>query len=104
MLEMASDLIGAGTALAGLVLVFLGNVSSGFDSYQPQERRAVVDKYRRRARFALIAFLLALGAALLGLLAKGLHLPVLVWGGLVLLILSFAAVVAIGINSVREIG
>ena len=103
MLEMASDVIGAGTAMAGLVLVFLGSVSNGFDAYAPQERRSVVLKYRRRAWGAFAAFSLALAAALLGLLSKWLQLACLTGAGLVFLILSFAAVVWIGIAEVREI-
>ena len=103
MLEMASDIIGAGTALAGLVLVFLGSVSNGFEAYAPQERRSVVKKYRRRAWAAFGAFALALGAALLGLLSKWLQLACLTGAGLTLLILSFAAVVWIGLGEVREI-
>ena len=103
MLEMASDIIGAGTALAGLVLVFLGSVSNGFDAYQPQERRTVVKKYRRRAWLAFAAFVLALGAALLGLLSKWLQLACLTGAGLVFLILSFAVVVWLGVGEVREI-
>jgi hypothetical protein len=103
MLEMASDVIGAGTALAGLVLVFLGSVSNGFEAYQPQERRSVVKKYRRRAWWSFAAFVLALGAALLGLLSKWLQLACLTGAGLALLILSFAAAVWIGFGEVREI-
>lgn len=100
---MASDVIGAGTALAGLVLVFLGSVSNGFEAYAPQERRSIVKKYRRRASTAFAAFTLALGAALLGLLSKWLQLASLTGAGLVLLILSFVAVVWIGLGEVREI-
>lgn len=103
MLEMASDIIGAGTAMAGLVLVFLGSVSNGFEAYQPQERRTIVKKYRRRAWAAFTAFSLALAAAFLGLLSKWLQLGGLSGAGLVLLILSFVAVVAIGVAEVREI-
>lgn len=103
MMEMASDVIGAGTALAGLVLVFLGSVSNGFEAYAPQERRSVVKKYRRRAWAAFAAFALALGAALLGLLSKWSQLACLTATGLVLLILSFGAVVWIGFGEVREI-
>nr|NUR37551.1 hypothetical protein [Sphingomonas sp.] len=103
MLEMASDIIGAGTAMAGLVLVFLGSVSNGFESYAPQERRSVVKKYRRRAWAAFAAFTLALVAALLGLLSKWLQLACLTGAGLILLILSFAAVLLLGFGEVREI-
>lgn len=103
MLEMTSDIISAGTAMAGLVLVFLGGILNGFDAYAPQERRAVVSKFRRKAWTAFVAFALSLGAALLGLLSKWLHLTCFAGAGLVLLILSFVAVVWIGIAGVREI-
>lgn len=104
MLEMASDIIGAGTALAGLILVFLGSVSNGFEAYAPQERKSVVKKYKRRSWAAFIAFVLALSAALLGLLSKWQHCGALTGAGLILLVLSFAAVVVIALTEVREIG
>lgn len=103
MLGMASDIVGAGTALAGLVLVFLGSVSNGYEAYAPQERRSVVKKYRRRALAAFAAFALALGAALFGLLSKWWQTASLAGVGLFLLILSFGAVVWIGFGEVREI-
>ena len=103
MLEMASDIIGAGTALAGLILVFLGSVSNGFEAYATQERRSVVKKYQRRSWSAFIAFVLALGAAFLGLLSKWLQCGPLTSVGLVVLVLSFVAVVVIAWVEVREI-
>lgn len=103
MLDMASDIIGAGTAMAGLVLVFLGSVSNGFEGYAPQERRSVLKKYQRRSWAAFIAFALALASALSGLLSKWLQVECLAGAGLALLVLSFVAVVAIGVAEVREI-
>jgi len=54
-----------GTALGGLILVFLGSVVAAFDSYDTTQQRAVRQKYRVRARTALIGFLSALAAAVL---------------------------------------
>jgi hypothetical protein len=54
-----------GTALGGLILVFLGSVVAAFDSYDTTQQRAVRHKYRVRARTALIGFLFALAAAVL---------------------------------------
>jgi hypothetical protein len=83
--------------------VFLGSVSSGYEGYAPQERRSVVKKYRRRGWGAFAAFTLALGAAFLGLLSKWLQFGCLTGAGLILLVLSFVAVVVIGVTEVREI-
>jgi hypothetical protein len=50
-----------GTALAGLILVFLGASLASFDTYTPTEKGEVRSKYRRRGYTSLAGF----GAALL---------------------------------------
>ncbi len=52
-----------GTALAGLILVFLGAVFTSYDSYQPDQQTDVAAKCKRRALLSLIGFLSALEAA-----------------------------------------
>jgi hypothetical protein len=50
--EVSGDVVSASTALAGLILVFLGATSTSYDSYQATERGAVRSRYQRRAWFA----------------------------------------------------
>ena len=42
------------TALAGLILVFLGAVFTSYDSYQPEQQADVAIKYKNRALISLI--------------------------------------------------
>lgn len=45
-----------GTALPGLILVFLGASLASFDTYTPTEKGAVLLKYRRRGYTSLAGF------------------------------------------------
>ena len=68
--EMGGDISAAGTALAGLLLVFIGAVTVGFESFEKQDQGAVLAKFRLRGWLALLGFLLALAAAALSLAGK----------------------------------
>jgi uncharacterized membrane protein YkgB len=97
-------LFAGGTALAGLVLVFLGSVFAAYDSYDTTAQVAVVQKYRRRAWLAFFALLMALLAAVSGLtgllLGPSLWLPagiILLGGaGTLLIFIAYVAVSDIG--------
>jgi hypothetical protein len=95
-----------GAALAGLILVFLGALFTSFDSYDPEVQAAVRKKYRRRARVALSGFIAALASATCAL--AGFCLPCLVpfalYGGLLMLALSFLMVLIVAIVAVYDLG
>jgi hypothetical protein len=61
-------LFAGGTALAGLVLVFLGGILTAYDSYETEDKSAVAATYKRRAWLAFAGFLFALLAATSGLI------------------------------------
>jgi membrane protein YqaA with SNARE-associated domain len=103
-IELAGDVVTAATALAGLLLVFMGAVAASFDSYQPQERKAVAGRYQRRAWFAFIGFVLAILSAVLALLAKWLHIECLAVTALAFLAIGFVWALLAAFFSVREIG
>jgi hypothetical protein len=69
-LSVAGDVVAASVALAGLILVYLGTISTAFDSYQKKEQVTVLGKYRRRAWFAVLSFALSISAAALALIGK----------------------------------
>ncbi len=46
-----------GTALAGLILVFIGTIITGYDSFDKVDKKAVHGKYKIRAYIALAGFL-----------------------------------------------
>lgn len=65
-IEIAGDVASAASAVAGLTLVFIGAISSSFDSYQKTEQAAIRPRYQRRAWFAFAGFTLTLLATSLG--------------------------------------
>ena len=68
--SISGEVAGASASLAGLILVFLGAIFVGFDSYDTTAKPHIVDQYRGRARSALTGFLLSLGALLCALGGK----------------------------------
>ena len=58
---------GGSTALAGLILVFLGSIFTSFESYHRTERDAVRSRIQIRAYLAFSGFVFALFASALSL-------------------------------------
>lgn len=70
--SIASDIAGAGTALAGLILVYLGAVAVRFETLNSKSQASARNVYRQHARRAFRGIVLALGAAVAALIAKSL--------------------------------
>src|SRR5437763_1781484 len=68
--EIAGDILAAATALAGLLLVFMGAVSTAYASYEAQQQSAVLPQFRRRAWIAFAGFMLSVLSAISALAAK----------------------------------
>lgn len=102
-IEVAGDIVAAGSAISGLILVYIGSQSASFATFQPTERRTVGDAYRRRAWFAFVGLVLFLLAVALALFGKLLAVPCLVYGALTLLMVALCWVVATAILTVQEI-
>jgi hypothetical protein len=73
LVEVGGDISAAATALAGLLLVFLGAIAVAFDGYQPQERNPVRGRYQRRAWLGFVGFTFAIFAAATGIAGKAFH-------------------------------
>lgn len=96
-------LFSGGTALAGLILVFLGGILTAYDSYDQVSKDAIRVKYKRRATLAFSGFALSLLSAISALVANW-SCPTL-WLRLALgcLVASFCLVVIVAIQAVRDI-
>ena len=69
--EAAGDIAAAGTALAGLILVYyLGAVAVRYESKDAKSRSDARDDYRSHARRAFRGIVIALGAAAAALIAE----------------------------------
>src|SRR4051812_30184531 len=69
-LDLASDVISGGAAFAGLIIVYLGGIAAGYDSYSAPQKSSVRAFYRRRAWLACVGVCIAILAAFCGLLGK----------------------------------
>lgn len=101
--ELAGDITAAATAMSGLLLVFMGSTATAYEAYEPADKSAVRGKYRRRAYLAITAFVLTVLSAGLALGGKWLACPYMVDVAAVTLTLSFIAVVAAAVFTVRDI-
>jgi hypothetical protein len=70
---IASDIAAAGTALAGLILVYLGAVAVRYEALDPKGQSSSRDVYRRHARRAFRGVVIGLFAAIGALTAKSLN-------------------------------
>jgi uncharacterized membrane protein len=70
--SVASDVAAAGSALAGLILVYLGAVAVRYETLDPKDQSSSRDVYRRHARRAFRGLVLALVATVAALAAKSL--------------------------------
>ena len=70
--SVVSDIAGAGTALAGLILVYLGAVAVRYETLDQKNQSSARDVYRRHARRAFRGLVIALVAAIAALTAKSL--------------------------------
>jgi peptidoglycan/LPS O-acetylase OafA/YrhL len=101
--EISGDVASAASALAGLLLVFLGAVSASFGSYDAAAQNTVRARYQRRAWFAFVGFVLALSAVPCALVAKWLSQQCLALTGLALLIIALIWALLAALLSAMEI-
>ena len=97
--SIASDIAGAGTALAGLILVYLGAVAVRFETLDSKAQASARNVYRQHARRAFRGIVIGLGAAAGALIAKLLNLEpystvIATMAGIALLMSFFIAVMA----------
>jgi hypothetical protein len=69
-LNLTADVIAAGTALAGLILVYLGSVVAGYERFEKPQQPSVRPTYKRRAWFAVAGIVFSIGASGTAVLGK----------------------------------
>lgn len=70
-ISVAGEVVTAGTALAGLILIYIGSVATAFEARQPGgERNAVRIAFLAKAWLAFVGLFLALLAAGLSIIGK----------------------------------
>jgi hypothetical protein len=102
-LEMAGDVVVGGTALAGLVLIYLGMLVAGYGGFQREQQATVRGGYQVRAWFSFVGMVLAILAAMLAIVGKWVHVPCMVATAIVVLLVALLWGVALAFLTVREI-
>ena len=97
--SVASEIAETGTALAGLILVYLGAVAVRHETLDSKAQSSARDFCRRHARRAFRGIVIALGAAAGALMAKLLNLEpfstmIATMAGIALLMSFFIAAMA----------
>jgi hypothetical protein len=102
-LETAGDIAAASTALSGLLLVYMGMVTTSFEAYVATDRDFVLQKFKARMRIALAGMYCALLAASGSLLAKWFSIEWLAWIALVAILVSLILILVFVTIAYRDI-
>ena len=100
---IAGDVVTGATALAGLVLVYLGSVASGFAGFEREQQRTMKSSFQRRAWFGFAGMVVAILSAALALAGKWTNNGCIVASAIALLLLALLWGIAIAFLTVREI-
>lgn len=103
-IAVAGEVVTAGTALAGFILIYIGSLVTSFSARQPGgERNAVRIAFLARAWIAFVGFFLALLAAALAIISKWISSPcagnVATW----VLLAAFVWAIFATVQAIREI-
>ncbi|MCP3472406.1 hypothetical protein NLM33_19015 [Bradyrhizobium sp. CCGUVB1N3] len=103
LIEVGGDISAAATALAGLLLVFLGAIAVAFEGYQPQERNPIRGRYQRRAWLGFVGFVFAILAAATGIAGKAFHQECIALIGALCLVVALIMSLLVALFSALEI-
>jgi protein-S-isoprenylcysteine O-methyltransferase Ste14 len=101
--SLLGQILSAGVSLGGLILVFLGFVVSSFESYDPQEKRAVRERFAVRVWLSFAGLLASVVAAAAGLIGQLSHPTVSLWVGVACLTLATMALGALALQTARGV-
>jgi len=96
-------LFSGGTALAGLILIFLGGILNSFESYDRANRDTVVPIYRPRVRLSFAGFLSSILSALTALAWHWGNSNVLVTLSLIAFLVSCFFLIVVAVLAVKEV-
>jgi len=100
--NLANQLLSAGTALAGLILVFLGVVFTAYESYEAPQKSAVRAKYRFRAWLAFAGLACVLCAAAGGMVANWSSWSFWLYAGVTMLSAAFLLLVILALLAIKD--
>jgi len=102
-IELSGDVVTGASTLAGLFLVYLGNVATAYGTYDREAQSVVRHSFQRRARLAVIGIIFAILAAGLALLGKWDGSNGVAASAIVLLLAALVFGVVIGVVGAQDI-
>jgi len=102
-LAAMSEVVTAGTALAGFILVYIGSLVSGYEAYNPTERGTVRGRFVARAYLSAVGFVLGLISAALAITAIVAHNQCTAVAAVVVLGTAFLSALVATLKTVGEI-
>ena len=100
---VAGEVVTAGTALAGLILIYIGSLVTAYGSYQAVEQKSVKLRFLARAWLGFVGFLLALSSAGLAVMGKWVSNSCMGNASVWILLGAFGWAVFATIQGIREI-
>jgi hypothetical protein len=101
--ELGGDVVTGASALAGLFLVYLGNVATAFGTFDKAQQASVRDIFQTRAWLAFVGIVFAILAASMALIGKWLDNQFIVGDAVVLLLLALLWGAGIALVAVRDV-
>jgi hypothetical protein len=101
--ELAGDVVTGASALAGLFLVYLGNIGIAFDGFTREERGTVRGRFQTRAWLAFVGIVLAILSAILAILGKWTGSEFVAADGAILLVVALGWGIGIAIVAAKDV-
>jgi hypothetical protein len=102
-ITLSGDLLSAGTALSGLILVFLGGVVNAYEGYELTQRPAVKGRFRIRGWTCFGGFLLSLLGTVFAFLANLNDSIPCLWASAITLAVALVVLLLLAFIEVRGI-
>ncbi|MGE5562718.1 MAG: hypothetical protein ACM3ZV_05335 [Bacillota bacterium] len=102
-LNVAGEVVGAATALAGLILVYLGSIAASYASYETTQQGSVRLSHQRRIWLAFIGFVFALSSSALAVVGKWIGSECSATIAVILLFIAFIWGIASALMTVLEV-
>jgi hypothetical protein len=102
-ISFAGDVLAGSTALAGLILVYLGSLAAGYAAYDTTQQPAVRPSFQRRAWFGFVGLAVAILAAAFALTAKWAGVNWMASTAAILLLVAFVWGILTALLTVLEI-
>ena len=102
-IDLSGDVIAGASALAGLFLVYLGNVASAFGTFDKAAQSSVRSKFQLRAWLAFVGIVFSIISAILALMAKLWASSFMAGDAIILLIIALGWGAGIAFVAVKDV-